>query len=142
VRLDSGFSLDQALSEYRALRSRILFLWVRSQPSDDDIVLAEVIRFNETIGQAIAELVRRYADKTESEGDVFLGILAYELRNPLNIIKLSTRFLSADLSREARARATARIVRGAASIERLTNDLSIPVRSRTRVPMPPYADRN
>jgi hypothetical protein len=66
VRLDSGFSLDQALSEYRALRSRILFLWVRSQPSDDDIVLAEVIRFNETIGQAIAELVRRYADKTES----------------------------------------------------------------------------
>jgi signal transduction histidine kinase len=134
MRLDTGFSLDQAISEYRALRSSILFLWMRSQPSNDDIVLAEVIRFNETIDQAIAELVRRYADKTESYGDVFLGILAHELRNPLNIIKLSSRFLSTAPGPEGHARSIERILRGAASIERLTNDLSILVRSRMRVP--------
>jgi hypothetical protein len=51
MRLDSGFNLEHTISEYRALRSSILFLWVRSEPSEDDVVLAEVTRFNETIDQ-------------------------------------------------------------------------------------------
>ena len=75
MRLDSGFNLEHAISEYRALRSSILFLWVYSNRSDDDVDLSEVTRFNETIDQAIAEIVRRYADRTEHYGDVFLGIL-------------------------------------------------------------------
>src|SRR5271168_2370418 len=85
--------------------------------------------------QAIAELVRRYADKTESYGDVFLGILAHELRNPLNTIKLSGRILNDGPVAEVQARSVARILRAAASIERLTNDLSILVRSRMGVPV-------
>ena len=39
MRLNSGFNLEQAIAEYRALRSSILFLWVRTQPADDDVVL-------------------------------------------------------------------------------------------------------
>jgi hypothetical protein len=72
VRLNSGFNLEHAISEYRALRSSILFLWIRSQPADEHIVLSEVIRFNETIDQCVAEVVRRFADKSEHYGDVFL----------------------------------------------------------------------
>ena len=113
MRLDSGFNLEQAISEYRALRSSILFLWVRSRPSNDDVVLSEVTRFNETIDQAIAEIVRRYADRSERYSDVFLGILTHEVRNLLNIIRLSGETLkAAGTLQEAQSASTARILRG------------------------------
>jgi signal transduction histidine kinase len=137
MRLDSGFNLEQAISEYRALRSSILYLWVRTQPTDDDVVLYEVTRFNETIDQAIAEIIKRYADRSERYSDVFLGILAHEVRNPLNVIKLSVQALEAGPLAEAPSRRVGqRILRGVASIDRLMKDLSILVRSRMRVPLP------
>jgi signal transduction histidine kinase len=134
MRLDSGFNLEQAISEYRALRSSITFLWVQTQPRDDDLALAEVTRFNETVDQAIAELIRRFADKSERYSDVFLGVLTHEVRNPLNVIKLSAETLKADRLRKTQSRSFERILRGAESIERLVNDLAILVRSRMRVP--------
>jgi len=136
MRLDSGFNLEHAISEYRALRSSILFLWVRSEPSEDDVVLAEVTRFNETIDQAIAEVVRRYADKSEIYSDIFFGILAHEVRNPLHVIQLSAQALEAAQLQEVQARSVERILKGAGTIDRLMNDLSILVRSRMRVPLP------
>ena len=136
IRLDSGFNLEQAISEYRALRSSIIFLWVQTQPRDEDLALAEVTRFNETIDQAIAEVIRRFADKSERYSDVFLGVLTHEVRNPLNVIKLSAETLKADPLRKTQSRSFERILRAAASIERLVNDLAILVRSRMRVPFP------
>jgi signal transduction histidine kinase len=136
MRLNSGFSLEQAISEYRALRSSILFLWVRSRPSDDDIVLSEVIRFNETIDQSIAEIIRRYADRSERYSDVFLGILTHEVRNFLNSIKLSGETLKANDPLPETSVSAARILKGVGSIDRLMNDLAILVRSRMRVQLP------
>jgi signal transduction histidine kinase len=136
VRLNSGFNLEQAISEYRALRSSILFLWAETEPQDDDVILAEVTRFNETIDQAIAEVIRRFADKSEHYSDVFLGVLTHEVRNPLNIIRLSGETLKASQLDEAHSRRVERILRGVGSIDRLVNDLSILVRSRMRVPFP------
>jgi signal transduction histidine kinase len=136
MRLNSGFNLEQAIAEYRALRSSILFLWVRTQPADDDVVLTEVTRFNETIDQAIAEVVRRFADKSEHYSDAFLGVLTHEIRNPLNVIQLSSEILKAAALDETQTRCVDRILRGAGSIERLVNDLAILVRSRMRVPFP------
>jgi signal transduction histidine kinase len=136
VRLDSGFNLEQAISEYRALRSSILFLWIRSQPADEHIILSEVTRFNETIDQAIAEVVRRFADKSEHYSDVFLGVLTHEVRNPLNVIRISGEILKEEALHEAQIRCVERILRGAGSIERLVNDLAILVRSRMRVAFP------
>jgi signal transduction histidine kinase len=124
MRLNSGFSLEQAISEYRALRSSILFLWVQSQPGDDDVVLSEVTRFNEAIDQAIAEVIRRFAEKSERYSDVFLGVLTHEVRNPLSVIKLSGEALKAGQLREPQSRSVERILKGAGSIERLVNDLS------------------
>jgi signal transduction histidine kinase len=137
MRLNSGFNLEQAISEYRALRSSILFLWVRSRPSNEDVVLSEVTRFNETIDQAIAEIVRRYADRSERYSDVFLGILTHEVRNFLNIIRLSGETLKAGgTPPEMQSASTTRILRGVGSIDRLMNDLSVLVRSRMRVQLP------
>src|SRR5580692_4859534 len=116
MRLNSGFNLEQAISEYRALRSSILFLWVQSQPTIDDVVLPEVTRFNETIDQAIAEIIRRYADRAERYSDVFLGVLTHEVRNPLNIIKLSGQLLQAGPLQETHSRAVERILRGVGTL--------------------------
>jgi signal transduction histidine kinase len=135
-RLNSGFNLEQAISEYRALRSSILFLWVRSGPSDDEVILSEVTRFNETIDQAIAEVVRRFADSSERYSDVFLGILTHEVRNYLNSITLSSESLKVAGSSQAASANVTKIIRGVASIDRLMNDLSILVRSRMRVQLP------
>jgi signal transduction histidine kinase len=136
MRLNSGFSLEQAISEYRALRSSILFLWVQSQPGDDDVVLSEVTRFNEAIDQTIAEVIRRFAEKSERYSDVFLGVLTHEVRNPLSVIKLSSQALKAGQLQETQSRSVDRILKSAGSIGRLMNDLSIVVRSRMRVPFP------
>jgi signal transduction histidine kinase len=136
MRLDSGFNLEHAISEYRALRSSILFLWVRSQPSDDDVNLSEVTRFNETIDQAIAEIVRRYAERTEHYGDVFLGILAHEVRNPLNAIQLSAEELKSCPLRKAHYRSSERILKSVGTIDRMMDELSLLVRSRMRVRLP------
>jgi signal transduction histidine kinase len=136
MRLNSGFSLEHAISEYRSLRSSILFLWVHSQPADDDVVLSEVTRFNEAVDQAIAEVIRRFAEKSERYSDVFLGVLTHEVRNPLNAITLSGEALKVGPLQEIQARGVERILKGAGSINRLVNDLSVLVRSRMRVPFP------
>jgi signal transduction histidine kinase len=109
---------------------------VQSQPADDDVVLSEVTRFNEAIDQAIAEVIRRFAEKSERYSDVFLGVLTHEVRNPLSVIKLSGEALKAGQLQETQSRSVARILKGAGSIDRLVNDLSIVVRSRMRVPFP------
>jgi len=130
ARLASGFRLEHAISEYRALRSSILFLWVRSAPKHEEIQLPEVTRFNETIDQAIAELVRRYAGKNEVLNDRFVGVLSHELRNPLNTIGLLAQVLDKSLLEEGQRDSVARIQKNVASISRMIDDLAIMVRSR------------
>ena len=72
----------------------------------------EVTRFNETIDQAIAEIIRRYADRSERYSDVFLSILSHEVRNFLNIIRLSGESLAVNgPSQEAQSASAARILR-------------------------------
>jgi signal transduction histidine kinase len=136
ARLASGFNLEHAISEYRALRSSILFLWVRSAPKSDDVELSEVTRFNETIDQAIAELVRRYASKDEMLNNQFVGALSHEIRNPLNAIALMAEMLNKSPLEEPQRNNVARIYRNVESIGRMIDDLAILVRSRMRVGLP------
>jgi signal transduction histidine kinase len=136
ARLASGFSLEHAISEYRALRSSILFLWVRSAPQREEIQLPEVTRFNETIDQAIAELVRRYAGKNEMLNDRFFGVLSHELRNPLSAIGVLATVLDQSPLEEPQRGTIALIQKNVASISRIVNDLAIMVRSRMAIGLP------
>jgi signal transduction histidine kinase len=136
ARLISGFNLEHAISEYRALRSSVLFLWVRSAPNKEDIELSEVTRFNETIDQAVAELVRRYASKDEMFNDRFIGALSHELRNPLNTIALTAKTLDKSPLDEPQHEKVARIYQNVGRINRLVDDLAILVRSRTSLGLP------
>ena len=137
MRLDSGFGLEQVVAEYRALRASVLWLWGETNPTKEERDLEEVIRFDEAIDQAIAEVTRRFADRATRYSDHFLGILAHDVRNPLNLINLAAEHLLIDGARaEARTEDASRIFRGVRRIERLVNDLAALVRHRANQPLP------
>lgn len=68
ARLASGYSIEQLVSEYRALRSSVLHLWgevTLGLPTD----MSDVTRFNEGIDQALAESVARFAMITKEAAE-------------------------------------------------------------------------
>jgi signal transduction histidine kinase len=85
LRAQSGFSLIQLASEYRALRASVLRLWAAVNGSEELANVAEdVMRFNEAVDQAIAESVAFYSQEVDRSRQLFLGILGHDPRNPLN----------------------------------------------------------
>ena len=77
-------------------RASILRLWAQTKPSGEEQDLDEVIRFNETIDQAVAAITRRFADQSTRYSDRFVGILAHDVRTPLNLINLAAHHLLLD----------------------------------------------
>jgi len=135
-RLTLGFNLENVISEYRALRSSILFLWVRNGPQADDIRLSEVTRFNETIDHAVAQVIRSHSDTDQMFNDRFVGALGHEIRNPLNTIKLLAEQLRQSPLDELQRRSLFRVEKNVESINRMVDDLSILIRSRMRARLP------
>lgn len=63
ARVAEGFSVNDTMAEYRALRASVLNLWGRQRP-DLPAVVEELTRFNEAIDQALTESLWRFsADK-------------------------------------------------------------------------------
>jgi hypothetical protein len=141
MRLDSGFDLEHALAEYRALRASILRLWSLSAPSREENSVEDVTRFNETIDEAIAEVVSRYSNRTTRYSDRFVAILAHDIRTPLSLISLSAGLLGAGPLQEQQAHSVSRILQSVRRIDRLVDDLAVLVRSRVGSPLP-LAKRN
>ena len=88
-----GFTMDQLLSEYRALRASVLRLWIEAFPSPDRTNLVDIMRFNEAIDQATAEATARFTRELRHSRDLFLAMSGHDLRNPLNAIALSAQSL-------------------------------------------------
>lgn len=65
VRATEGFTLDQMISEYRALRASVLRLWARKGGMNDPTEAEQITRFNEAIDEALTESVKRYARDVE-----------------------------------------------------------------------------
>jgi signal transduction histidine kinase len=85
-RARSGFSLVEPVAEYRALRASVLRRWTieknGSQGSEDQ----DVIRFNESLDQALVESIEEYSRAVDGYRDMFLAMLGHDLRSPLNAI--------------------------------------------------------
>jgi signal transduction histidine kinase len=124
TRLSVGFNLRHVLAEYRALRASILRLWEQGRGQKP---IGEVIRFNETIDQAIAEVLRHHEHSVTQYNARFLAILAHDIRNPLHTIGLAAQALE---QKSLEARTVARIRRSVQYADRLVDDLAIFVRSR------------
>jgi signal transduction histidine kinase len=93
ARLMSGFTIDQMVSEYRALRASVLLLWSQRIKESVEFELEDMTRFNEAIDQAVAESVARFSWAVNESQHIFLGILGHDLRTPLGAISLGAEVL-------------------------------------------------
>jgi signal transduction histidine kinase len=125
MRAESGLSLEQMVSEYRALRASVLRLWIKTPHGNVGAAeLEEMTRFNEAIDQAVAESTARFNLLLNRERDVFLAVLGHDLRTPLGTILMSAKILttSAALNDQYRAALT-RIVNSGTRMKQMVNDL-------------------
>lgn len=120
----SGFSLIQLTAEYRALRATVLRLWLPRVAVFDAAVAGDMVRFNETIDQALAESVLTFSDQGTRTRDTFLAILGHDLRSPLAAISMAgdvlvqQRPVPAELQRIG-----VRLRRSASAMTTMVNDL-------------------
>lgn len=92
-RLRGGFSLSEMISEYRALRVSVLQLWGATLTEWRRPEIEEVTRFNDAIDQSISEALLRFDTDIQESRLIFLGTLAFDLRNPLSAIEMWAQFM-------------------------------------------------
>ncbi|HTD04730.1 HAMP domain-containing sensor histidine kinase [Undibacterium sp.] len=124
LRQISGFTLVQLAAEYRALRATVLRLWLPTVERVTQATTNDMIRFNETIDQALAESAVTYSNQATRTRDTFLAILGHDLRSPLTTITMAGDYLSRpEVGNERTTKVGSRIKRSAATMTTMVNDL-------------------
>ena len=130
-RAERGFSIDEMVSEYRALRASVLRLWTHECDMLEENDLIDMTRFNEAIDQALAESVTRYTSDLQESREMFIAILGHDLRTPLGaIITSSTFMLETEELEEPHLTLTSRIASSSRRMARMIADLLDLTRSR------------
>lgn len=122
LRARSGFAIVQLVAEYRALRASVLRLWIEDRPLGAPEV-EDLIPFNEAIDQAVAESVGHFHGQVEQARNLLLGMLGHDMRSPLSTILTTASYLAALNAGDQVSAAAARLIRSAASIRGLLDDL-------------------
>ena len=122
LRAASGFTMQQLVAEYRALRSSVLQLWADAQPPGTE-ALQDIGRFNEAIDQAIAESVDFFSREVDRWRHVFLGVLGHDLRGPLNAMLLTSQLLLKLGAGTPLSQPTERLLRSGERMKALLDDL-------------------
>ena len=92
-RAESGFSVGEMVSEYRALRASVIRLWTKAEGSLTGDDLQDLMRFNEAIDQSLAESITRYTGGIDQSREMFVAILGHELRSPLSVVLTGSQFI-------------------------------------------------
>jgi signal transduction histidine kinase len=131
ARAESGFTVEEMVAEYRALRASVLSLWTRETGELKREHIDDLIRFNEAIDQSLAESVIEFNESVQEAREMFLAILGHDLRTPLGAIYTSAKFMveTGDL-REPHLSLTKRIVMSATRSVAMVGDLLDFTRSR------------
>jgi signal transduction histidine kinase len=125
VRLESGLSLMQLVSEYRALRASVLRQWAKAQRNESE----EITRFNEAIDEALAASMAQYSRTLDNTREQFLAILSHDLRNPLGAIIMGASLLKEPEVNDGAG--IAHVILGSAErMNRMVNDLLDLTRTR------------
>ena len=95
-RLNAGFSIEELMAEYRAMRASVLRLWQAKVKQANEFDLQDMVRFNEAIDQSLTESIARYSDLNRESQNVFLAILGHDVRNPLGAISMGSQLLLQD----------------------------------------------
>jgi signal transduction histidine kinase len=136
-RATSGFTFVEMVSEYRALRASVITLWIDACGALNHEDLKDLVRFNESIDQALAESTSRFTDDLNRTRDTFIGILGHDLRSPLGAVMTSAQFMmeETDLS-PAVSKLTATILSSSRRMNDMVSDLLDFTRGRLGVDMP------
>ena len=127
----SGFTVDQMVAEFRALRASVIRLWTREEKKLSGEDLIDLIRFNEAIDQALAESVLRFTKGLDESKEIFLAILGHDLRSPLGAVMMSSAFmLETGELLEPHLTLTKRIASSSKKMEQMVGDLLDFTRSR------------
>jgi signal transduction histidine kinase len=130
-RAESGFTMEQMVSEYRALRASVIRLWVEARGELKPADVEDLTRFNEAIDQSLAESVTRYTEELDHSKEMFLAILGHDLRTPLGAVFTSSRFmLDTNELQEPFLTLTRRIASSSTRMVHLVGDLLDFTRSR------------
>ena len=124
LRQISGFTLLQLTAEFRALRAAVLRLWLPQVSEMTDIVVKDMVRFNEAIDQALAESTITYSQHAAIVRDTFLAILGHDLRSPLATMSVAGDLLTQPMiGTDATQQIGKGVKRSAATMTAMTNDL-------------------
>jgi signal transduction histidine kinase len=136
-RAASGFSIDQMFAEYRALRASVIHLWSKGRHEVTPADLEDLTRFGEAIDQAQAESVTRYTQELDRAREMFVAILAHDLRSPLSAVLTSAKFmLDTGELKEPHLTLTSRIASSSTRMVHLVTDLLDFARSRLGAGVP------
>jgi signal transduction histidine kinase len=130
-RAESGFTVEQMVAEYRALRASVLRLWTREVGELKSADIGDLTRFNEAIDQSLAESVAEFNENVENAKEMFVAILGHDLRTPLGAIYTSAMFMrdTGELEEPHRT-LTSRIADSAMRTTQMVGDLLDFTRSR------------
>jgi signal transduction histidine kinase len=130
-RAESGFTMEQMVSEYRALRASVIRLWTEAQGGITPGDVEDLTRFNEAVDQSLAESVSRYTEDLDHSKEMFLAILGHDLRTPLGVVYTSAKFmLETGELQEPHLTLTTRVAKSATRMVQMVGDLLDFTRSR------------
>ncbi|MCC2962888.1 sensor histidine kinase [Massilia sp. IC2-278] len=137
ARMKAGFTVEDLVSEFRALRATVLRHTGRAADTEYRTHLDDLTRFNEAIDQAVAESLARHSSMIRKSQDVFLSILGHDLRNPLGAVTMSAQYLMGSQGLESRhIKAAAMIYNSSKQMNTLIGDLLDFTRTRLGQGMP------
>ena len=132
-----SLSLVQLGREYQALRASVIKLWRTRLPTEHQAAVDDLARFDESVGQALAQAIARHENEAVRSRDTFLAILGHDLRSPLSAVSMSGHCLATGtLAAEQQRQAVDRIRRGAAKMESMISDLLAFAKTRLGREMP------
>lgn len=137
-RLVQGLTHDELCAEMRALRASVMRRW-KAHPHGrlDHTDVIAIIRFNEAVDQAWTESVAHYSAAVTRIRNMFVGVLAHDIRSPMSAVAASAEFLSQDSSLAGKSLdAATRITRGTKRMQRMVNDLLDFTITRLGEPLP------
>lgn len=123
-RLSEGFTLNQVIAEYRALRASVIRRWREERATGGAKELEELTRFNEAIDESLTEAANSYNNRMEDARDLLSGVLAHDLRNPLGAMLTGAEVLLQDETLKPQHTATAARIRSSGTrMRKMIDDL-------------------
>jgi len=124
LRLAQGFTLDQLVSEFRAVRASVVRRWVATAATGTSGALDALVGFGEAMDQSLTESVCWYGERMEASRTLLMGVLGHDLRNPLGAVRTSTVYLlRCGALDDAQTRAATTILDSTTRMRQLVHDL-------------------